>query len=176
MKNSEREWFDEFKNFMEVEPAHVPRETSRGLFERLKGELLPSAWRVFAKLMGIHFVAGTLSLAICDQFGITPFQTGFSLAEYFMHYGHSVCMILCGTIFVGFSVVLAWILLERNEMRVVAEKSWMQVPVLAVSSILVFHLLGSNSAFIDDLFWLIGAIASGIMIAKLLPNRNLRQV
>ncbi|MCB0392920.1 MAG: hypothetical protein KDD25_00080, partial [Bdellovibrionales bacterium] len=98
-KNSEKEWLNDFNEFVNSEGVEVPSGVTDRLFLKVRSDLNPSSWLVFFKLLGIHTVVGTLSLAICNQFDLNPFRTGFSLSDYFMKFGHSTCMFLCGLIF-----------------------------------------------------------------------------
>lgn len=171
MKNkmTEKEWLEDFKDFVSGgEGSSVPESLSAQILQCIHKALNPSPWLVFFKLLGVHAVVGTLSLAICDQFGISPFNTGFSLAEYFMKFGHSVCMTLCGFLFISLSIVLGWIVLQREEMVVLKKNVFVQVPVLSALSLGVFMLLGAEIAFSIALFWLFGAVVGGLVTTQII--------
>lgn len=172
---SEKEWMNDFQDFMRGESTAVPQGVTERIFSLVRKDLNPSAWICFSKLFGIHLVVGTLSLSICDQFGMNPFGTGFSLSTYFMKFGHSVCMSLCGFVFFTLSLLLAWILLSRDEMGVVRKNSWIQLPSLALLSLAVFAAFGAQIFLAIGILWFLGAMASGTLMVhggwKIATNR-----
>lgn len=160
-KITEREWLEDFSDFVSSEGASVPDNVSQNILSYVHRELNPSAWYVFAKLMGIHSVVGTLSLSICEQFGMSPFSTGISLAEYFMRFGHSVCMALCGFLFVGLSVAIAFFMLKPEEFSVLKKNSWIQIPSISLLSLAIFIGFGAEIVFGIGFLWFIGAMLGG---------------
>lgn len=163
---SEKEWVEEFRDFVSSEGAPVPEELSRSILQRIHAELNPSPWTVFTKLFGIHIVVGTLSLAICDQFGLSPFDTGFSLANYFMRFGHSACMMLCGVLFIGLTVILSRAFLKVDEFRVLSRNAVLQVFGLSIFSLVLFIAFGAQIAAGIGILWLLGAMLGGVAAAK----------
>jgi hypothetical protein len=147
---------NDFNDFLQAN-ATVPQNTEEGTLAKIKRVLTPSAQIVFAKLFGIHLLVGTLNLGICDQFGISPFNTGFSLSDYFMKLGDSACMCLCGFLFIGLSISLAAFLLTREEFMVLRKNFFIQVFVLSIFSLAVFLAFGANIAFTIALLWVVGA-------------------
>lgn len=176
MKNNlnENEWLEEFNQFISTEPVAPPQSVSESILSNTKKMLNPSAWVVFFKLLGIHSVFGTLSLAICNQFGLNPFNTNLSLSEYFMTFGHSVCMLFCGVIFVGFSIVGAWILLNRDEFNVIKNNYLVQVFSLSFLSLATFVALGAHVGLSIGLFWLVGAVVGGAIPTWTLAHKSIR--
>ena len=171
-KITEREWLEDFSDFVSSDGAPVPKNLSQKILGYVHRELNPSSWFVFAKLIGIHSVVGTLSLSICEQFGMSPFNTGLSLAEYFMKFGHSVCMALCGFLFIGISVALAFFILKPEEFFVLKKNSWIQIPSLGLLSLAAFVGFGAEMVFGIGLLWFIGAMLGGftpILVRKKLP-------
>lgn len=163
---SEKEWLDEFKEFIQTAGAPVPRDVSENILNRVRADLNPSAWVVFAKLLGIHLVVGTLSLAICSQFGLNPFGTSFSLSEYFMTFGHSTCMVFCGVLFIGLTILLGRLLLQREELFVLSRSAPLQVFGLSVLSLAAFIGFGAEVVLGIGILWFIGAMVGGVMAVK----------
>lgn len=161
-KITEKEWIDDFQEFLKGEAAVVPPEATANIFSRVRKDLNPPKRRVFAKLLGVHAVSGTLSLAICNQFGLSPFQTGFSLSDYFMTFGSSVCMFLCGFLFLGLSLFVCRRLLQPEELVVLKRSAALQVFGLSMISLGVFAILGADLAFSIALLWLVGAMLGGV--------------
>ncbi len=171
-KFSEKEWLDEFKEFVETKAEKVPDELSQRILARVRKDLNPSAWLVFSKLLSIHAVVGTLSLAVCDQFGMSPFNLNFSLSEYFMKFGHSACMVFCGFLFLGLTGFFAWTFLKPEEFVVLKKNVIIQVFLLAVLSAVAFMAFGAQLVLSAVLFWMIGALIGGFTTVTALGIRK----
>jgi hypothetical protein len=168
MKFTEKEWLEDFKEFVQADGVSVPTEVSENILKRVRADLNPSAWMVFVKLLGIHLVVGTLSLAICSQFGLNPFHTSFSLSEYFMKFGHSTCMVLCGVLFIGLTIMLGQLFLRREELLVLSRNAPLQVFGLSVLSMAGFIGFGAEVVLGIGILWFIGAMIGGVATAKML--------
>lgn len=166
MKLKEKEWLEEFKEFVQAEGAPVPREVRESIMNRVRADLNPSAWLVFAKLLGVHGIVGTLSLAICSQFGLNPFHTNFSLSEYFMQFGHSTCMVLCGVLFIGLTVLLGRLLLRREELLVLSRNAPLQIFGLSTLSLAAFIGFGAEIVLGIGVLWFVGAMIGGLVATK----------
>ncbi len=171
MKFTEKDWLEDFKDFVQADGTSVPKEVSDKILKRVHYDLNPSAWLVFAKLLGIHFVVGTLSLAICNQFGLNPFHTDFSLSEYFMKFGHSTCMALCGVIFIGLTIALGRLFLRREELLVLSRNAPLQVFGLSVLSMAAFIGFGAEIVLGIGILWFLGAMIGGVVAAKVIVWR-----
>lgn len=172
-KLSEKEWMNDFKEFMECEGTNVPHELSQKVLTRIHSQMNPSSWLVFFKILGIHSIVGTLSLGICSQFGMNPFNTEFSLMDYFMKYGHTVCMALCGFVFISLSILIALLVLSSDETRVFKKNSYIHIFSLSLLSLVGFAAFGADIVLSFGLLWLIGGILGGltpILLAQLKYN------
>lgn len=172
-KITEKKWLEEFNEFVSTPSSTVPENLSKKVLSNIYSLLNPSPWLVFVKLFGIHAVVGTLSLTICDQFGLSPFNTGFSLSHYFMKFGMSVCMPLCGVLFVGLSVGLASILLSQEEFGVLRKNSPLQIFSLSIISLAIFILLGAEVTLSLAFLWTLGALVGGVFPTLVLRNSKL---
>ena len=168
---SEKEWLDEFKAFIQAEGTPVPREISENILNRVRADLNPSAWGVFAKILGIHLVVGTLSLAICNQFGLNPFNTKFSLSDYFMTFGHSTCMFLCGVLFIGLTIALGQFILRREELLVLSKNAPLQVFGLSILSLAALIGFGAEVVLGIGTLWFVGAMIGGLIMTKVIVQR-----
>lgn len=173
-KISEKEWLEDFQDFVRAEGSPVPHETSKAILERIHEALNPSPWIIFFKLLSIHTVVGTLSLAICNQFGMSPFETNFSLSEYMMKFGHSACMASCGFLFIGLTIALCRPLLRPEEFRVLKKNAALQVFGLSTLSLVIFFAFGAEIVLTVGLLWLIGAMVGGLTFT-LLPRLHTGQ-
>jgi hypothetical protein len=161
-KITEKEWMEDFQQFLRSEADSVPESVSNSVFTEVRRDLNPSALIVFAKLLGIHTVVGTLSLAICNQFGVSPFSSGFSLSDYFMKFGHSACMFFCGTLFLSLSMVMFRLFVRPEEFRVLRRNVWLQVVGLGAISLGVFAMMGAEFTLAIGALWLTGAMLGGV--------------
>jgi hypothetical protein len=176
MKKSlnEKEWLKEFDEFISAEKIEAPTDISNKILTNTKNAMNPSSLLVFLKLLGIHSVFGTLSLAICNQFGLNPFNTQLSLSDYFMTFGHSFCMLLCGVIFVSSSIVGAWVILNRDEFSVLKKNYLIQVCSLSFLSLATFMALGAHVTLSLALLWFVGALVGGAIPTWTLVHKTIR--
>lgn len=166
MNRTEKEWLDDFKEFVHADGTPVPKDVSESILSRIRSDMNPSAWIVFSKIFGIHLFVGTLSLAVCSQFGLNPFRTSFSLSDYFMKFGHSTCMVFCGVLFIGLTVTLGRFILRREELLVLSKNAPLQVFGLSVFSIVAFIGFGADIVLGIGVLWFLGAMVGGILAAK----------
>lgn len=153
-------WQKEFLEFSSVEQSEVPNS----ILENVRKRLFPNPWMVFAKVLGIHAVVGTLSLAICAQFGLNPFQTGGSLAQWFMQFGgHEICMVGCGLFFMSATYLVANGILSFEELETVRRFEWLQLGVTGLFSLAAFHFFGAELVVTFAILWLLGAFIGGFL-------------
>jgi hypothetical protein len=160
-------WLKEYEEFLGSDGAEVPAEVTSKVISKLKRLLDPSAWSVFAKLLSIHAVVGFLSLSVCHQFELNPFQTSRSLADWFMTVGgHSVCMIGCGVLFVGLSVLASGYFLSIEETRALRRTGFPQSFALSAVSLGLFATVGAELALTFAALWLLGALIGGFIATE----------
>lgn len=159
LKNEQ--WLKEYNEFLRHEQP-LPQDVSNQVFNKISGLLNPSAFVIFAKIFGIHVGVGTLSLAICHQFGLNPFGTKTSLADWFMSVGgHSFCMIGCGVLFTALSILAAGYFLTSEEVRVLRRTEFLQALCLSLVSLAIFAFFGAELALTFGGLWLLGALIGG---------------
>lgn len=168
MKRNEREWIEEFKSFVDSDDADIPKDLSRTILSKVKSDLNPSVWRVFGKLLAIHVFVGTLSLGICSQFGLNPFGSPISLADYFMRFGHSACMVFCGFLFIGLTIILAGLFMSREEFYVLSKNAVLQTFGISIFSLVMFIVFGAEVVLWIGILWMFGAMVGGVSSAKIL--------
>lgn len=148
----------EYKEFLQCPSTDLPKDVSQVILQEQMDLLRPSAKKVFIKLMLIHSIFGTLSLAICNQFDLNPFHTSLSLSDYFMTFGHSFCMTLCGTVFVGGSLSAAHMILRRGELVVLKNNFLLLTLSLCLLSLATFIAVGAHITLMIGLLWIGGAL------------------
>jgi hypothetical protein len=169
---TEKEWLEDFKDFVTTKGVAVPTDVSNKILSRIHRELNPSSWIVFLKLLGIHSVVGTLSLAVCDQFGMSPFNSGFSLSQYFMKFGHSICMVLCGILFLGLTGVFSRTILRQEEFLVLKKNVLIQVFFLSLLSLVSFIAFGGEIIIGVAILWFVGALIGGVTSIQMLSLKS----
>ena len=163
VKDIEKNWLKEFNEFMECDSATVPHHLSKTIIASIQRDMNPSAWTVFSKLFAVQIIAGTLSLLVCNQFGINPFQTGFSLSDYFMKFGHSTCMLLCGFIFLSVGISASRLFLRSEEFQVIKKNSFLQIFCLSLLFLGIFAVVGAELTFTIGVMWVLGALLGGLL-------------
>lgn len=156
------EWIYNYQEFINGN-EHAPTELNNKVYDEIKSLLNPNSFVVFSKVLGIHFAVGFLSLSVCHQFGINPFNTKRSLADWMMDIGgHHFCMVGCGVLFLGLSILAAGIFLTIEEVNALKRTQYLQTLVLGLISLGIFVSFGAEFAFGIAMLWLIGGLAGGV--------------
>lgn len=156
------QWIKEFEEFSQVSSEAV--QVPPSLYSKIKKRLFPNPWMVFGKIAAVHAFVGFLSLGICSQFGLNPFNTSYSLSEWFMQKaGHSVCMIFCGVFFIASTYLLANLILNLEELEAIRKFEWLQVSILSMGSLAAFHFFGGEIIMSFALLWMVGAFIGGLL-------------
>lgn len=156
------EWLKEFTEFSNLKPDQAQAPISA--YVNLKKRLFPNPWIVFGKVIAVHAVVGSLSLAVCNQFGLNPFQTQQSLTDWFMRIaGHNFCMLLCGTFFMMTTYLLANLFLSLEEIESIKRYEWLQSGIMGLISLAAFYFFGAELVGTFMLLWILGAFIGGIV-------------
>lgn len=157
----------EYAEFLQSDVVQPPEDLSARVFQRITLLLNPLGRVVFAKILGLHAVVGFLSLAICHQFDINPFQTSFSLSDVLMEFmGHRACMVFCGVFFVATTFVLAGFLLSIEELKVLRRNRWVQTASLGMLSLAILFFAGAEVALSMGIYWWVGSWLGGLLSAE----------
>ncbi len=163
MSNQNNEWLKDYQEFITDETS-VPQEVTNGVFLKIRNLLSPSAWTVFFKLLGLHLVIGFLSLSFCHQFGLNPFNTERSLADWFMKVGgHHFCMFGCGTLFVSLSILAAGYFLTVEEVKALKRTEFLQNLSIGLISLGLFTAFGVEFVLSIAGLWLLGGLIGGFV-------------
>ena len=159
---SPQEWLDEFKEFMALNStAQPPRHLTGSIMATVHRDLNPSLWTVFLKLSLIHAIVGGVTLLFCPQFGFS-LTSGMGLMGIFMRFGEQACMVGCGAVFMGGSLLAASLLLRPEEVRAIRKKELLQVALLALLSVGAFICVGSGIVASLAVFWILGSVLGGL--------------
>ncbi|OFZ20695.1 MAG: hypothetical protein A2X94_08540 [Bdellovibrionales bacterium GWB1_55_8] len=153
---------EDFEAFLTAEQLNPPPVLTDAILSRVHADLNPTALSVFTKVAGIHAIVGILSLVfVCPQFGVSPLGHT-AIMEWFMQFGHEVCMIACGAVFLGGSALAMSLVLRREEVRVIRRTKLMQLGVLGLLSIGAFLCAGAGVVASLAMFWLLGSFVGGM--------------
>jgi hypothetical protein len=167
---NEKNDFQDFVNSIGVSPSE---KLNKKILHFVKTDLDPSHKVVFAKLLGIQTFIGFLTLTFCPQFKMS-LTNEYDLFHYFHHnFGESICMIICGSIFIGSGALFAAYLLNSNEVKKIRESRILYYTSISIISLSAFFLLGSDIYLKLTIFWLIGSTVGGIVMFEL--NRFIRK-
>lgn len=157
-KNDFENWMQEFSDFSMS--ADVPSN----LLVNIKKVIFPNPWRVFFKVAGTHAVVGFFSLSFCNQFGLNPFNSQFTLTDLFMEFGgHNFCMLACGLLFASMTYLVSNAFLAIEELESIKRYEWLQLAILLVGSLAAFYYFGAALGGTVVLFWLLGAFLGGAL-------------
>jgi hypothetical protein len=151
---------EEFREFSSLEGISVPKNLSENIFKKIRADLNPPATMVFLKVTFIHLFVGLATLAFCPQFGVS-FTSSMGLMTYLMQYGEAVCMMGCGALFIGASLLAASLLLRPEEVKVIHRNRILQITSLASLSVIVLSMMSGDVAITLGLVWMLGAIVGG---------------
>ena len=108
-----------------------------------------------------------LSLSICHQFGLNPFNTERSLDSWMMSAaGHNACMVGCGVLFVGASLFLSGYFLSVEEVIALKRTKVLQILTLGVISLGLLIAGGAQVALSIGVLWFLGAMVGGMVAVE----------
>lgn len=164
-----QDWLKEYADFLQTDLTPVPTEVTQRIWSEIGGLLHPSALIVFAKILTVHLITGFLSLGVCNQFGVNPFNTSWSLADVFMNFGgHGFCMVVCGGLFFSTSFLMAGFLLSIEEVKALRRTELVQFFALALFSLGMFAIGGADFALTYAVLWLAGGLLGGALTIETL--------
>ena len=156
------QWLKDFTEFSRIDQRAVDIPSS--LLERVRRRIFPNPWIVFTKVLGLHLAVGFLSLAICNQFGLNPFNTEQSLTAWFMKIGdHNFCMMACGLFFMATTYLLSNFFLSLEELESVRHHEWLQLALVVLISLCAFYFFGGQLVATFVGLWVIGAVIGGYL-------------
>ena len=155
---------NDYDDFLQTEAAPVPDHVKEKTLSTINNWLNPNSSLIFMKILGIYSIFGFLSLSVCHQFGMNPFQTNWSLDQLVMSFGgHQVCMLMCGILFVGLSLLVAGYFLTREEIIVLRRHQILQILSLGLISLGLFSAFGAELLLSIGIIWLVGGLIGGLV-------------
>ncbi len=163
--NQNKEWGNDFSEFLSSSEITPPSSVSNKILERIAYDLNPSPWAVFSKLIAVVLVAGSLSLLVCPQFGIRSYYS--PLMQIFMQFGPTVCRAACGAFFMMTSIVSACFFLRSEELRVVKRSKFLTITAVSSLGLGVFMCTSPETIYSAALAWFLGALVGGLLSLEL---------
>lgn len=154
--------FDEFMNNSENAGAESAATSTQdqAFFDLVSRDLNPAPSRVFAKLLSIHAVTTLFTLSVCPQFGFRLLGEGMGLMHFFSVFGEYGCLFACGSFFMGTSLLVASLLLSRDEIRQVRKHRVLELGSLALLSLGFFFMLDQSILIPLAVAWVMGGFLS----------------
>jgi hypothetical protein len=155
------------------EKIEIPKELTTKILREIKSRILLDVKPILLKLFVIHLIVAIGTLSICPQMGFSTFKTNINLMYWFMHFGKVICDLACGALFSGTSVIMACLLLSRDELRVLRSNkilASLSLALMSAGGLLIFSPL----FFLEfSILWLVGVIIGSFVsleIGNLLKN------
>lgn len=159
--------YQDFQNEKQKKETKIPKTLDDTILNYVYDELNPSHHKVFSKLVLIQGFVGLMTMLFCPQFNFS-LTNNHSLFHYFhMNFGHSICMIICGSIFLGSGGFFAASILSYEEVQKIRNTRLLYYISLSIVAVSSFMLFGADVYLNLLVFWLIGAIGGGIALFEM---------
>ena len=167
MSMNYEQWRKDLKEFDAVEEHRVPPGLSERIQRPIHADLNPSPAGTFLKLASLVAVTGTVSLLVCPQFGLSFTHNRLGLMHYFMTLGPYLCMVACGSVFLGSGALLASIVLTPAEVKLIRRNRVLYFPALAAAALGSFICAGAEMLAFMAGYWFVGSALGAIAVFEL---------
>ncbi len=155
--------FDDFRESSVKPPIHVSNHINQHVMQSLTAD----SKTVFLKLTFIQSIIGLMTMLFCPQFNMS-LTNNYDLFHYFHHnFGHSICMIICGSIFFGTGAFASSLILNDIEIKKIHESKFLYFVSLSIIFVSSFIVLGAKIYLNLLIFWLLGALGIGITLFEI---------
>ena len=160
----------DFESFVNTPETPAPEALSLSIKNTVKKDLNPILSYVLLKIFAIQLVAGTSTLFLCSQFGVSFFNIK-GLRHLFMFFGEIGCMALCGSLFIGAGALVAMLVLRPEEIRVIWKRKEIYYSAFALIFLLSFYLIGSEHMRASIVIaWFLGSFVASKLIISAVKN------
>lgn len=137
------------------------------VLEMVHSDLLPSHSFVFMKLTVVQGFIGLITMLFCPQFNFS-LTNSYELFHYFhQNFGHAVCMVLCGGIFLGTGALFASSIMTQGEVNRIRNSKFLYYTSLSIVAVSSFMTFGAEIYLDLVSFWMVGSISSGVILFEL---------
>lgn len=156
----------DYNDFLQAKKT-TPSRLDKNILNYVKSDLNPEHKVVFFKLMLIHGFIGIITMLFCPQFNFS-LTNNFDLFHYFhTNFGHQVCMMICGCIFLGTGSIFATHILSQGEVNKIKSSRLLYFTALSIVAVSLFMLFGAKIYLNLVSFWLIGSILGSVIFFEL---------
>lgn len=148
----------------------IPTSLNEKILSNVHARLHPKLSYLIGKVFLVHMLTAIVTLSVCPQFGFKIAKLPINLMHSFMVFGLPVCNFLCGVFFTATSVLVAALVLNRDEVRALRFHKTLASAALILSSIGFFGIMNPNLFIEFSLMWLLGAIL-GIVFTLEMSSR-----
>lgn len=158
--------FEIFNSATSLSEESFPK-LNQSVIEKIISDLNPSPYFIFLKVLSVHCVSAIVTLAICPQFGIRFFGEGPGLMGYFMRFGEAGCLVACGSVFIGFSMLMSGLFLTTLELLTLKRTRFLQFMALISFSLGTLIMLDADLIFESILLaWVLGCFVGGLSMLE----------
>lgn len=150
-----------------VQDNKVSPELDKSILNFVNKDLNPDHKVVLFKLTLIQGFIGLLTMLFCPQFNFS-LTNNYDLFHYFhMNFGHAICMITCGCIFLGSGAIFASYILSQGEINKIKNSKFLYYTGVSIITVSCFMLLGADIYLNLLIYWLFGAIGGAVTLFEL---------
>ncbi|MDD4976812.1 MAG: hypothetical protein PHY93_20825 [Bacteriovorax sp.] len=149
------------------ENSQVSNDLSNKILADIKNKINPDIKIIFLKLFIIHLGSAIGTLSICPQLGASTFKTHLNLIHHLNFFGAKYCDLTCGIFFTGVSMVIALLILSRDEIRVLKFNKFYTASVLILFSLSFLLMLNPNLFLEFSILWLLGTMLGTIGVLEI---------
>jgi len=159
-ENIEKDFF----NFQTKDEFSPSEKLSKKIISLIEKDLCPTHKIVFLKLLSIHTFIGAITLLFCPQFNLS-FTNNHKLFHYFHYtFGPSICMLICGSIFLGSGAIFAVSILREAELKLIRTNKYFYYLSITSIALTTFFVFGAEIYLKMSFLWVIGAITSSLLV------------
>jgi hypothetical protein len=148
----------------------IPNSVNEKILSEIKGRLQPKLSLLIGKVFLVHLLTALITLSVCPQFGFKLLKLPINLMYSFMFFGMPFCNFMCGLFFTATSMVVAVVVLGRDELRALRYHKMLVAATLILSSVGFFGVMNPGLFLECSLLWLMGAIL-GIIVTLEIHSR-----
>lgn len=164
----------EFEDFKKSDSALPTEELSKKVLNIVKDDIEPRSAIVFSKLLAIQTLVGFLTLTLCPQFSLS-LTNKHELFHYFHYkFGESICMMICGSIFIGTGAIVAAYVLKKSEVQKIRSSTFLYYFTITSIALASFTMIGTEIYLRLASLWFLGALIAGMSMFEL--NFRLRKM
>lgn len=147
----------DFDEFLRSGGRTPQKDVSQAILDRVRSDLEPPVSLVFTKLLLVQSIVGVMTLLFCPQFNLS-LTNNYDLFHFFhRNFGQTICMAICGGIFVGSGALIGSFILRKPEMNQVAKRPLLYYFAVASVFLSAFLLLGVDVYLEAALAWMVGS-------------------